>query len=113
MLTKSLGLRPYQKLFFTGIAYDDLQQFDGTQKRALSSLTTDEHIILLSGIASPKQIIKDLSGFTDNITALTYPDHHQFSAKDLAKINKTFEQTDGKKLIVTTEKDATSLRNLE
>lgn len=113
VLTRAMNLRPYQKLFFTSIAYDTLVSYKGMKKRALSSLDKDTNILLLSGIASPEQITSDLSAYSDSITTLTYPDHHQFRKKDLEKINTTFANMNGKKIIITTEKDVTRLYHLE
>ncbi len=113
VLTKAMALRPYQKLFFTSIAYDSLRSYEGSNTRPLSSIMPDEQIMLISGIASPEQMIQDLSAYSSNITSLSYPDHHQFSASDIKKINKTFEGMNGSKMAIITEKDATRLNHIE
>lgn len=113
VLTKALALRPYQKLFFTGIAYDHLRSYLNGNSRPLASIMPDEQILLISGIASPEQITHDLEAFSKNIKTLTYPDHHQFSKSDIKKINKTFEEIKGAKIAVITEKDATRLQHID
>lgn len=113
VLTRAMNLRPYQKLFFTNIAYDNLVSYKGKKRRELASLDKDTKILVLSGIASPQQMISDLKAYSENITTLTYPDHHQFRKKDLDKINSTFEKMEGKKIIITTEKDVTRLHHLD
>jgi len=113
VLTKAMELRPYQKLFFTGIKYDSLRGFREGNTRLLASLKPDEQILLISGIASPDQIIHDLAPYSQNIKTLTYPDHHQFSASDFKKINKTFEGMTGEKIAIITEKDAARLQHVE
>lgn len=113
VLTKAMALRPYQKLYFTGIAYDELRSFEDGNSRPLSSIMPDEQILLITGIASPEQIIQDLSAYSTNITALSYPDHHQFQSSDIKKINKTFAEMKGPKFAVITEKDATRLSHID
>ena len=47
--------------------------------------------MLLTGIASPKQMLSDLQEYTDApITHLSFGDHHQFKPKDIRRINDTF-----------------------
>ena len=113
VLTKAMALRPYQKLFFTGIAYDALRPFEKGAARQLSSIKPDEQILLISGIASPEQIINDISAYSQNVTTLTYPDHHQFSSSDIEKINRRFEKLAGPKMAIITEKDAARLKHIE
>lgn len=112
VLTKAMDLRPYQKLFFTSIAYKPLRQLEGEQSRKLETISPEEDILLLSGIASPKQIITDLQPHCKNITEMTFADHHQFTNSDIVKINKKFSKMAEPKLIITTEKDATRLTNI-
>lgn len=113
VLKKAMALRPYQKLYFTTIAYKNLTPFSNGEQRSLSSIKADENILLLSGIASPEQIITDLAPYSNNIQTLTFADHHQFSASDIKRISKMFDGMKDPKMIITTEKDATRLRHLE
>ena len=67
-------------------------------------------MLLLTGIASPRQLQEDLAPYTSNITPMAFADHHDFSRHDVQQINDTFAQMAAKdKLIVTTEKDVTRL----
>ena len=72
-----------------------------------------KNILLVSGIASPKQIIVDIKKYVTSITPLTFADHHQFSSKDAERINQAFANIKGNKIIITTEKDATRLEDIE
>ena len=110
VLTKAMNLYPYQDLFFTTINYGNLQQAFGTQTLSLDALPADCNILLVSGIASPKQLLLDLQHHCKSITAMSFADHHTFKPKDIERINETFEQMPEPKLIVTTEKDATRLQ---
>jgi tetraacyldisaccharide 4'-kinase len=105
VLTKALGLFPYQKLFFTKLKYNQLKPLYAGEDKPLSELTKDTHVVLLTGIASPKQMMMDLSSYTSHITPLTFADHHAFRKKDIQRINEVFAQTPEPKIIITTEKD--------
>lgn len=116
---KMMQLYAYQSLYFTSLKYGPLRPMFGGQdkqnqgKRPLESIKADEHILLLTGIASPKQMIQDLKPYTTHLTPLTYSDHHQFKSKDIQHINNTFEQLPKPRLLITTEKDAARLYDVE
>ncbi len=114
VLIKSFDLYPYQKLFFSTLKYGDLTPvFADIPKRKLSSLGKDEQIMLLTGIASPIQLTNELSNYSSRITPLHFADHHSFTAKDVQRIQQTFDRMEGsKRLVITTEKDATRLAQL-
>ncbi len=113
VLSKAMDLRPYQKLFFTSIAYKELVPYNGGETRSLQSIARTENILLVSGIASPKQIATDLSAYCDRIKTIPFADHHQFTTSDMADIKKAFERMEKPKMIVTTEKDAARLGHLK
>ena len=69
--------------------------------------------MLLTGIASPEQMMVDLQAVSKRITPLTFGDHHQFTAEDVEQINSTFAAMHKPKVIITTEKDATRLEHLD
>ncbi len=113
IVAKKLNIFPYQELYFSTFAYGDLTPVfpgEGSTKRKLESLSADEQVLVLTGIASPQPLVKELQKYTQKIDLLTFADHHDFSAKDLELVAARFRQLAGKrKLIVTTEKDATRL----
>lgn len=109
VLTKAMNLYPYQKLYFSTLEYCDLQPIYCGDSRKLNSISEDENILLITGIASPKQMIVDLQPYTGNITPMTFADHHHFTAGDIERINETFEDMPSPKTIITTEKDAARL----
>ena len=115
VLTKQMNLYPYQQLFFTTIKYEPLRRLFPERPDAPEGLDAlaGKNILLLTGIASPKQIYYDLKSYTSNITPLRYGDHHNFKKKDIKKINEAFEALPSPKLIITTEKDAVRLRDVE
>lgn len=105
VLTKALDLYPYQKLYFTTFRYNRLRPIYMGSEKPLSDITPETNVVLLTGIASPAQLIQQLSKYTQHITPLTFSDHHRFKAKDIQRINDVFESLPEPKLIVTTEKD--------
>jgi len=110
VVSEALKLRPYQQLFFSYFEYANLQGIFNGRERPLRSLETEEHVLLLTGIASPEQMMMDLRPFTRHITPLSFPDHHYFSEEDCRRIDEAFTRISTPRLIITTEKDATRLR---
>ena len=106
VLTKAMNLYPYQSLLFSTLQYGDLLPMFGGEQRQLNTLKSDENVLLLTGIASPKQMILDLQPYTKKITSLSFGDHHRFTHKDYERINNTFESMPSPKVLITTEKDA-------
>lgn len=114
VITKALNLYPYQKLFFTTIEYGDLiPLFSNSRSLALSEITSDFEVLVLSGIASPQHLLCDIQKHTDNVIPMTFRDHHLFTPKDIARINNTFDSMSSKRIIITTEKDAARLVGLD
>ena len=118
VLTKQMNLYPYQQLFFTTIKYEPLrplfpegQNFPGNPD--VSNYLAGKHILLLTGIASPKQIYYDLKPHANSLLPLRYGDHHNFRKKDITRINAEFDALPSPKLIITTEKDAVRLKDVE
>ena len=117
VITKAMNLFPYQHLYFTTLAYD--QPCPVFPKEAqpladgLANALQGQHILLLTGIASPRQMEEDLSPLTAHLTLLTFPDHHDFSGKDIEHINDAFAQMPSPRIIITTEKDAVRLTHAE
>lgn len=111
----NLKLFPYQKLFFSRFNYTSLRPlFPDIRKDAphMSWLGPDDTVLVLSGIANPKPLVRYLRGFKASIKVKVFPDHHNFNRKDLDAITKRFNELEGKqKIIVTTEKDAVRLIN--
>lgn len=111
VIQKALNLRPYQKLYFSALRYGTMRMLFGTGERTLKSILPKEHVLLLTGIASPEQMRLDLRRYTRHITPLAFPDHHYFRPQDVEEINRRFAALPLLRLAVTTEKDATRLLN--
>jgi tetraacyldisaccharide 4'-kinase len=73
-------------------------------------------ILMVSGIANPKGLRSYVETISENIVELNFPDHHRYTLKDIARIKQLameLEETHGEVLILTTEKDAVKLRELD
>ena len=118
VLTKQMNLYPYQQLYFTMLDYGQLKKVfpttpsNQTIPSHLEDLT-DYHVLLLTGIASPKQIYYDVKPHAKDIKTLAYGDHHAFKQKDIHHINETFASMPSPKVIITTEKDMVRLETVE
>lgn len=112
---KHLDLMAYQKLFFSRYNYGGLLPVfpdDSPYQANLALLTARDSILLLTGIAHPRPFVLHFKNYEAKVRVSHYPDHHDFSRKDLEVIRQKFEDMSGaRKIIVTTEKDATRLSN--
>ena len=113
VITKAMNLYPFQRLFFTCLEYRNITPVFGSGEQSIDSIGKDCHILLLTGIASPQQMIEDLSPRCPHITPLTFGDHHTFTSSDVARINNEFAALPHPKMIITTEKDVTRLIAVE
>jgi len=99
-ITARLQLSSKQKLFFSAIEYH--QNVIGHHgARALSEFKNNA-FTLVTGIAKPEPLINYLNAEGLSYTHLEYPDHHNFTDKEIKYLNSCG-------LILTTEKDYTRL----
>lgn len=113
-ITDELDVQPGQQLFFTGIAYGELEPVFPASggKRLLQDIRPGNEILAVSGIASPEPLLNELRRYTPQVTAMNFPDHHLFNSKDIERIRKEFgKMKTPDKIIVVTEKDAVRLIN--
>lgn len=113
IMKKDLDLLPYQKLFFSRYEYSSLQPVfpeDSPYHASLSQLTANDAVLLLTGIAHPRYLVRYFKPYPFNVKVDHYPDHHNFTRKDIEEIAMKFKNLQGsRKIIVTTEKDAVRL----
>lgn len=107
VITKAMNLYPYQQLYFSTLEYDQPKAVFGDA--VFTDSLSGKNILLLTGIASPEQLLHDLQEYDSQITPLTFGDHHDFKRKDVEAINEAFASLPEPRLILTTEKDATRL----
>lgn len=96
-IERSLDLEKWQKVYFTTYRYPD----------TLSNM--GENPLLVTGIASPEQMVYDLQKLIPKFEVMSFPDHHNFTSKDIEHIR----QRAAGRTILTTEKDATRLHGLK
>lgn len=108
VLSKQMNLYAFQQLFFTTLNYGKLRPlFNGGKEYAIQNIHPAVHILMVTGIASPQKMKEDLSAINHNIHMLTFKDHHDFTDSDMLDIERRFHQLpEGKRMIITTEKDA-------
>ena len=114
VITKAMNLYPYQQLYFSTLDYEELQPvFKDTKELKSKKDLKTQNILLLTGIASPRQMNEDLKPNVKSITPLTFSDHHSFSPNDVELLNATFAEMPSPKCIITPEKDAARLQTTE
>lgn len=112
IITKSLKIKPYQELFFTRMQYGQIKHLSGIART--EPIHKDGAILCLTGIARPEPYITHLHQYSRHITELQYPDHHNFTPKDIKHIQDVFDAIGQKhKYIFTTEKDAVRLSSYD
>ena len=99
----------YQPVFFTAIQYLPLQNMAGELVGPMPD--ADTTVFVLTGIANAQPLLQYIKQHTSNVIHHNYPDHHQFSLKNIAKLATDFNNCKAsKKVIITTEKDAQRLQ---
>ena len=112
IITKRLNLYPYQQLYFSRFRYGSLMPLFPEKAKGRITCTGDEQVLLVTGIASPAPLVEEVKSYTPSVNLLEFGDHHDFGEKDLLLIEKQFNLLKGNnRLIITTEKDATRLKN--
>ena len=113
VITRAMGLYPYQHLYFSTLEYEQPQPVFKEAQGGKPLKLNEQNVLLLTGIASPRQLVEDLKPEVGSILPLTFPDHHRFRRKDIRRLNEVFDTMPEPKCIVTTEKDATRLKAAE
>ena len=129
-----IGLGAGQHLFFTTIRYVGLYPvFPDVQSQGVDQARDHAGgVLLISGIANPEPLRKYAGGISDNIREIRFRDHHRYTNKDVDRILSTVHEmqrgtmnemddsttneiqgSTAEILILTTEKDAVKLRELE
>ncbi len=104
----------HQQLFFSYLKYADLVGMSMHAKpRSLGDLDRKTRVILLTGIADASLLKAYLeSNKLKNIVHLNYPDHHNYTLRDLERLKSEYAAIHNEnKIIITTEKDAMRLKH--
>jgi len=101
---KKLNPSLHQTIFFTKIKYASYIQNE--RKRIAVAELNEYEVLVVTGIANPKPLLKYLDGLEVSYTHIAYPDHHQFSKSEIKGIQDAYTSIlHKKKLLLTTEKD--------
>ena len=103
---KSL-IRRYFKgpIFFSTIQYADVL-LSNTEAKLNTFEVSNYEVLLVTGIANPASMLAYLSDLKCNFTHVNFPDHHQFSEKEIKELEQQFKGLKSKnKIMLTTEKD--------
>lgn len=104
-IVKEISPLPGQKVFFSSIVYDHPVSFFSNENIPVSLLKNYD-VVLFTGIANPGNLINFFKNNSSSIAIHKFPDHHNFTAKDIKSIKEKFDMfAGGKSIIVTTEKD--------
>lgn len=109
---KDIHARAHQQVFFSYLKYADLHSIhDPAQKMDTLNELFRYHVIAFSGIANPAPMLTYLREYAADVRHLPFPDHHDFSEKDLSEIERYYHSlAGGNKIMVTTEKDLMRLK---
>lgn len=110
-----LKLYPYQKLFFSRFEYGQLRPVfpeETVNVPNLKWMNREDTILVVSGIANPRPFVKYIKGFAPRVKVKVFPDHHNFTRKDIETIERRYDSIEGEnKIIITSEKDSVRLSN--
>lgn len=126
-IARSLGMQPWQKLFYTRFVYGAPLRLSTILGRSRSDEfrpaaedtaptleqfgATHRPLVLLTGIASPEQMEYDLRKVCD-FTPVHFADHHAFTPADMTAVRAVITRlaAGGQRVsVLTTEKDASRL----
>jgi len=110
ILTKEVGVLPYQNLSFTEVKYEEPVALFGGSKKFNSERFKDYNVLAVTGIAHPDSFVEMLMQKAKGVVHIPFSDHHAFTATDISKIQKAFDDMCAPKVLVLTEKDAVRLR---
>ena len=98
----NLPIYNHQKLYFSAIAY--ASEIYSTTETVMLDYLNDKPFTLVTGIADPSPLLHFLTEKNYSFTHLRFPDHHQFTETDIARLEQ-------EEIILTTEKDFMRLRS--
>jgi len=110
ILSKKINLYPYQGLFFSTIEYNNLLPLYPEFSKDEDIIEKDTKVLLLTGIANPAHMLEKVKSLCTHVHHMKFPDHYNYKKKDILQIEQAFQRISGeKKIILTTEKDASRL----
>ncbi len=106
-----LRLKSNQNVYFSAIEYGDIKPVFNDSSFLNYSLSPKLTVVGVAGIANPKPFFNHLSRYSNLNYSVPLADHFNFSEKKIRAIFDKFSQIQqDPKAIITTEKDASRLR---
>ena len=108
-ISESLNPQPYQKVFFSYIAYKKPKPLNqaAVNTGQANDKFASKGVLIVSAIANPEALILHMTRKSKEVLNISFKDHHYFKAKDYQKINAQLDRLlSPQKAIVITEKDA-------
>ncbi len=107
-MKERLGIKSYQKLFFSKYIYGPPYHLINGSRHLIRNF---DSIILLTAIANESYLKSHIESLVPEVHTMTYEDHHVFSPHEISILKQQFEILSESKRtgIITTEKDATRL----
>ncbi len=97
-----------QKVFFTTYAYGQPYYLYNSLYKL--NFQRDIDVLSFSAIAKSSQMNDYLGKQVEQVYEIDFPDHHSFSKRDIAQVILAYQNmTNKKKVLISTEKDATRL----
>ncbi len=114
IIKKDILLKPYQDLFFSTFSYEKIRPVFPESKSVTDFYKGKKRsMLVVTGIAFPDPLVEHLEAFSSEIHTMHFPDHHNYSRKNIRQIISRFNQINSPgKIIVTTEKDAMRFREM-
>lgn len=109
-ITKEIDPQPGQHLYFTTIVYGSPYHIT---RREFGYIDENTEVLLVTGIANPRPLKEFLENRVHIYTMMHFGDHHIFTIDDWREMVRKFEKIEGKKMLLTTEKDAMRLLKFE
>lgn len=96
-----LNIQGFQQIYFSTFAYGDpVPMFTSLSGSVLDGTAK---VLAVTGIARPKPFVDRLRSQYTSVQTLSFPDHHNFTDRDLRKMEHRATQAD---YLITTEKDS-------
>jgi tetraacyldisaccharide 4'-kinase len=111
--TNKLHAEPKCDVYFASIEYENPIYFSNKKNIDLK-INQRSAIIAFCGIANPEPFLEKVKSLTPNFSFYKFADHHRYCFKDCQEIINAFRKSAGdEKIILTTEKDISRIRNTE
>ena len=100
--------KPGQEIFFTKYEYG--RPYHLFFRAVTHAINEKVHVLVVCAIANSSYMMQYVENQAASVKLMEYEDHHLFTRYEIAQLKKQFDQIEaGRKIILTTEKDAVRL----